>query len=246
MRLLGVPGVFAPTGSFEFLVDHFGLGPAGIRAAVHEVIARAPSPTVTDPLVLAVDQGTTNTKALVLGAGRRRAGIVVGPGRHRVPATGVGAERCGGDLGFGPAGDRPSVWAGSPAARWPLDRDLQPARVGRGVGTGERNGPRPGRQLAVRAHGGHVRRAARCRARGAGEGIAPASLSTRCSRRARWRGCSTAIADGRRRAADGEICLGTVDSWLLWNLTAGATFATDLTNASRTLLFDLSPSRVGR
>ncbi len=40
MRLLGVPGVFAPTGSFEFLADHFGLERNGIRAAVHEVIAR--------------------------------------------------------------------------------------------------------------------------------------------------------------------------------------------------------------
>ncbi len=37
-----------------------------------------------------------------------------------------------------------------------------------------------------------------------------------------------------------SICLGTVDSWLLWNLTAGRTFATDLTNASRTLLLDLA------
>jgi transketolase len=44
MRLLGVPGVFAPTGSFEFLVDHFGLSPAGIREAVHEVIARRARP----------------------------------------------------------------------------------------------------------------------------------------------------------------------------------------------------------
>jgi transketolase len=40
MRLLGIPGVFAPTGSFEFLVEHFGFGPAGIAAAVREVIAR--------------------------------------------------------------------------------------------------------------------------------------------------------------------------------------------------------------
>ncbi len=44
MRLLGVPGVFAPTGSFEFLVDHFGLNPDGIGTAVHEVIARRDRP----------------------------------------------------------------------------------------------------------------------------------------------------------------------------------------------------------
>jgi len=43
----------------------------------------------------------------------------------------------------------------------------------------------------------------------------------------------------RDRAQRGEIAFGTVDSWLVWNLTRGATHATDHTNASRTLLFDL-------
>jgi transketolase len=41
MRLLGIPGVFAPTGSAEFLLDHFGLHAEGIRAAVREVLERA-------------------------------------------------------------------------------------------------------------------------------------------------------------------------------------------------------------
>jgi glycerol kinase len=40
-------------------------------------------------------------------------------------------------------------------------------------------------------------------------------------------------------AMTGAIAFGTVDSYLLWRLTAGATHATDVTNASRTLLFDL-------
>ncbi len=39
MRLMGVPGVFAPTGSPEFLLDHFGLTPEGIRAAALELVA---------------------------------------------------------------------------------------------------------------------------------------------------------------------------------------------------------------
>ena len=43
----------------------------------------------------------------------------------------------------------------------------------------------------------------------------------------------------RRRAARGEICFGTVDSWLIWNLTEGAMHVTEATNASRTLLMDL-------
>lgn len=43
----------------------------------------------------------------------------------------------------------------------------------------------------------------------------------------------------RRRAEGGEIAFGTVDSWLVWNLSAGAVHATDPSNASRTMLFDL-------
>jgi glycerol kinase len=46
-------------------------------------------------------------------------------------------------------------------------------------------------------------------------------------------------ADLRRRAEAGELLAGTVDSWLLWNLTAGAVHATDVSNASRTMLFDI-------
>jgi glycerol kinase len=47
------------------------------------------------------------------------------------------------------------------------------------------------------------------------------------------------IPDGRRRAEDGALCAGTVDSWLLWNLTDGSVHATDPGNASRTQLFNL-------
>jgi len=45
--------------------------------------------------------------------------------------------------------------------------------------------------------------------------------------------------DGHDRAARGELCLGTVDSWILWKLTGGQVHACDMTNASRTQLFDL-------
>lgn len=47
------------------------------------------------------------------------------------------------------------------------------------------------------------------------------------------------VAGARERAEAGELCFGTVDSWLLWQLTGGAVHATDITNASRTLLFNL-------
>jgi glycerol kinase len=47
----------------------------------------------------------------------------------------------------------------------------------------------------------------------------------------------------RARAAAGEVLFGTIDTWLLWRLTGGAVHATDLTNASRTLLFDVHARR---
>ncbi len=45
--------------------------------------------------------------------------------------------------------------------------------------------------------------------------------------------------DLRRRARRGELCAGTVDSWLIWNLTGGAAHVTDHANASRTMLFNI-------
>jgi glycerol kinase len=43
----------------------------------------------------------------------------------------------------------------------------------------------------------------------------------------------------RERAAKGEILFGTVDTWLIWKLTGGKLHVTDVSNASRTLLFDI-------
>ncbi|MBI3962395.1 MAG: glycerol kinase GlpK [Deinococcus sp.] len=48
------------------------------------------------------------------------------------------------------------------------------------------------------------------------------------------------VPGARERAAAGELAFGTVDSWLLWNLTGGAVHATDYSNASRTMLFNIS------
>ncbi len=55
--------------------------------------------------------------------------------------------------------------------------------------------------------------------------------------KARW--LLDQIPHSSRRAEQGELCLGTVDSWLLWNLTGGAVHACDVTNAARTQLFNL-------
>jgi glycerol kinase len=47
------------------------------------------------------------------------------------------------------------------------------------------------------------------------------------------------VPGAAKAAAGGALALGTIDSWLLWNLSGGAAHATDYTNASRTLLFDI-------
>ncbi len=47
------------------------------------------------------------------------------------------------------------------------------------------------------------------------------------------RNCST-------RYVPGDLAAGTIDSWLVWQLTGGAVHATDPTNASRTMLFDIT------
>ncbi|HEY8555169.1 MAG TPA: glycerol kinase GlpK [Burkholderiales bacterium] len=47
------------------------------------------------------------------------------------------------------------------------------------------------------------------------------------------------VPGARAAAAAGKLAFGTVDTWLLWNLTGGRVHATDVTNASRTLLYDI-------
>lgn len=48
------------------------------------------------------------------------------------------------------------------------------------------------------------------------------------------------VDGARERAERGELCFGTIDSWLIWNLTGGRTHATDPSNASRTMLYNIN------
>ena len=48
------------------------------------------------------------------------------------------------------------------------------------------------------------------------------------------------VPQGRERAKKGEILFGTVDSWLIWKLSGGKVHVTDYTNASRTMLFNIN------
>ena len=47
------------------------------------------------------------------------------------------------------------------------------------------------------------------------------------------------VSGARERAEAGQLACGTIDCWLIWNLAEGAVHATDRTNASRTMLFNI-------
>lgn len=48
------------------------------------------------------------------------------------------------------------------------------------------------------------------------------------------------VDGARKKAAEGKLAFGTIDSWLVWNLTAGKVLITDVTNASRTMLYNIN------
>ena len=67
--------------------------------------------------------------------------------------------------------------------------------------------------------------------------------STATSPRRRSRGSWTAVRARASAPKRGELAFGTVDTWLIWNLTGGKVHATDVSNASRTLLCDIHTCR---
>jgi glycerol kinase len=48
------------------------------------------------------------------------------------------------------------------------------------------------------------------------------------------------VEGARQKAEEGKLAFGTIDSWLIWNMTKGKVHATDVTNASRTMLFNIN------
>ena len=49
------------------------------------------------------------------------------------------------------------------------------------------------------------------------------------------------VEGAREKAQAGDLLFGTIDTWLLWNLTRGKVHATDVSNAARTMLFNIQP-----
>ena len=191
-----------------------------------------------EPLILAIDQGTTNTKAILVEPG----GTIVAQAARSM------------DIEYPQPGwvqqDAAAIWA---TVRETVDEVLETAGSRALAGIGISNQRESG-VAWERATGTPVGPAVtwQCRRstelcdwlRGAGRA---AEIQARTGlpldpgfTAGKWRWLLDQAPDGVARAAAGDIQLGTVDSWLLWNLTGGAVHATDASNASRTQLMDLA------
>jgi glycerol kinase len=191
-------------------------------------------------LVAALDAGTSSTRCIVYdGAGRELAReqrehrqLLPRPGwvehdpvelweRARAVVTGA-LRRAGvaaGDLaGLGIANQRETtvVWdrhTGRPLCNAIVWQDTRTDRIAAAL-------ERDGRGATIRARAG----------------LPPATYFS--AGKLQW--ILENVAGARRAAERGDALFGTVDSWLLWNLTAGGVHATDATNASRTMLMNLA------
>lgn len=188
-------------------------------------------------LIVALDQGTTSTRAVVFDrAGRISASHQVNLRQH-YPGDGWVEH------------DADDIWRASKDA---LTKTIAQAGAGRIAGIGITN-QRETTVLWERASGRPVAPAivwqdrrtadvcAALKAKGLEPGIQkltgllldPYFSATKLS----W--LLDHVKDGRARAEAGELAFGTIDCWLVWNLTGGAVHATDATNASRTSLFNI-------
>jgi glycerol kinase len=189
--------------------------------------------------ILAIDQGTTNSKALLVGEDGRVLAVGAAPLAVSYPQPGwveqdaaeIWASVCAavaeclraaGDLAGGlvavaVTNQRESTLAWERAS----GRPLGPVIVWQCRRTAEFC-----RDLRARGHEGAIHERT-------GLQVDPLFSASKM----RW--LLEHIPDGERRARAGDICLGTVDSWLLWNLAGGAAHACDLSNAARTGLLNL-------
>lgn len=187
--------------------------------------------------ILAIDQGTTNTKALLIDERGQVVAQASRPLTQRYPYPGWVEQ------------DAAAIWS---SVREAIDACLASAGDPPLVAIAIAN-QRESVTLWDRASGqplGPVivwqcRRTAEFCAELRGRGLAPL-LAKRTglavdplfsASKMRW--LLEHTEDGRQRAERGELCLGTMDSWVLWNLTGGKGHACDLTNASRTQLLDI-------
>jgi glycerol kinase len=192
---------------------------------------------MTARAILAIDQGTTNTKALLVAADGTMLHARSRPVQVHYPRPGW-AEQSASEIWEAVSGLIAEIVACAPqveVAALAISNQRETIVLWDAV---------TGQPLAPAVIWQCQRSVGRCeqlRAAGAedtivalsGLGIDPLFPAAKIA----W--LLDSIPDARERAARGEVLCGTVDSWLLWNLTGGTVHATDHSNASRTQLLNL-------
>lgn len=184
--------------------------------------------STTSPCVLAIDEGTTGVRALVVDA----ASEVVGSAYEEISA----AYPRPGWVEFDPE----SIWQATlRVCRRALEgAGLSPADL-HAVGVANQRATTlvwersSGRPIHAAIAWQDTRTADRVAAVLA-QGVFTNSMAS--GTKLEW--ILRNVPQAAERAAAGELCFGTIDSWLIWKLTAGAVHATDCSNASCTTLFD--------
>jgi glycerol kinase len=197
---------------------------------------------MTERYVLAVDQGTTSTRAIVFDRGGRLVAVRQREHRQFFPRPGWVEH------------DPEEIWANTQLTAAQVLRDVA-GRPGRVVALGIAN-QRETTVVWERATGRPVLRALVWQDTRTGplvEELAARPDAAVVRERAgmdiagyfagpRLRWVLDAVPHARERAERGELLFGTMESWLIWNLTGGpdgGVHVTDVTNASRTLLMDV-------
>ena len=193
--------------------------------------------TPEPPFLLAIDQGTTSTRAILFDAAARPVAQHSAELRQIYPANGWVEH------------DPEEIWQATlscsrAAAKGAGAKDVAAIGITNQRETTLLWDRKTGRALANAIVWQDRRTADRCRelkARGLEERVSavtgllldPYFSATKLG----W--LLDHSPGSRARAEAGELAFGTVDSWLIWNLTGGRVHATDVTNASRTLLLNL-------
>jgi len=189
------------------------------------------------PFILAIDQGTTSTRAILFDAGARPVASHAIELKQIYPANGWVEH------------DAEEIWQAAVATARVAMKGVNPSDIAAiGITNQRETTVLWDRKSGAPLHNAIVwqdrRTAERCRelkeaghesevAARTGLLLDPYFSATK----AEW--LLDHIPGARARAEKGELALGTIDSWLIFKLTGGKVHATDVTNASRTMLFDL-------
>ena len=190
-----------------------------------------------EALLLAIDQGTTSTRAILFDASLAPLRMASRELPQHFPSPGWVEH------------EPEDIWAGTLATLREAAEGIDPARIA-GIGiTNQRETTllwerATGRAVARAIVWQDRRTAAHC-ARLVDEGAGPLIAARTgllpdpyfSATKLAW--LLDAIPGARAAAERGALCFGTVESWLLFRLTGGRMHATDASNASRTLLFDI-------